>query len=157
MPKIFELDYIFPKDILLEEFDKLLKGRYEIQESGREDQFDGFWLLFSNDVTEKIAKQFIDYYDIPTNKYIVNFLLIEAGKELPWHADQEGSMCAINCILTSDPAPIEFEDGEVYYDTALVDVRSLHRVSARPYDRKVFRITFQDENTTFKNVYKWLR
>ena len=155
--KLIELDNLFPKDTLLKEFDTLLKGKYEITEDGREDQFDGFWLLFSNETTENIAKQFIDYYDLPYDKYIVNYLLIEANKDLPWHADQEGSMCAINCILTPDPAPIEFEDGEFYYDTALVDVRSMHKVSARPYDRKVFRITFQNNEATFENVLKWLK
>lgn len=155
--KILELDYIFPKDILLGQFDTLYKGKYEIQDAELEDQFEGFWLLFDNDITQKIAKQFINYYDIPYNKYIVNYLLVEAGKELPWHSDKEGSMCAINCILTPEPAPIEFEDGEYYYDTALLDIRSTHRVSARSFDRKVFRITFQDENATFENLYKWLK
>lgn len=155
--KLLELDYIFPKDILLEQFDELIKGRYEIQEKGRVDQFDGFWLLFSNSITEAIAKQFINYYDIPYDKYIVNYLLIEAGKDLPWHADSEGSVSAINCILTPEPAPIEFEEGEFFYDTALVDIKSMHRVKPGGKDRKVFRITFQNDDATFENLYKCLK
>lgn len=154
---IKHLDYQFPKDVLLKEAEKLFDSKYEIKDPSGETDFNGFWLLFSNETTESIAKDFLNHYNITTDKYIVNYLVINKNCSLPWHADKEGSVCAINVILTDDPAPIEFENKEVYYDTALIDIRSMHRVSARPYDRIVFRITFQDEDHTFAEVSQWLK
>lgn len=147
---VLELSYKFPKNILLEEYDKIKNNKTEIQEPGSK-RFSGFWLIWNTDITKKIAKEFVEYYKIPY-RYIVNFLYIEPNGVLPWHADQEGSVSAINCILTSDPVPIHFKSGQYVYDTALVDVSSLHQVINNNRERIIFRITFQDSDATFDAV-----
>jgi len=147
---IYNLDYKFPKQVLLNEYNKLFDKKMEIKSPTEE--FSGFWLLFSTDVTQRIAKDFIEYYNIPYDQYIVNFLYIEPNAVLPWHIDQERSMCAINCILTDKPTAIQFEDGEYVYDTALVDVKSKHKVVNNDNPRILYRITFQNEDATFEKV-----
>lgn len=149
---VHHLNYQFPKETLLQEYEKLFADRTEIQEPDNK-RFNGFYLMWNTDVTKNIAKEFVDYYNIPY-KYIVNFLYIEPNGYLPWHIDQENSMCAINCILTKDPVAIKFKDGEYYYDTALVDVKSLHSVENNDLPRILFRITFQDEEATYENIRK---
>ena len=151
MEYVFPLDYKFPKDKLLVEFDNLFDKKIEIQEPDSK-RFSGFWLLFANDVTKKIAKDFLDYYNLPFDKYIVNFLYVEPNGILPWHIDQGGSISAINCILTPDPVPIEFKTVKYIYDTALIDISSLHQVMNDNQSRKVFRITFQNEEATYMKV-----
>lgn len=147
---VHELDYKFPKDVLLQEYETLFDTKTEIQEPDSK-RFSGFWLMWNTDVTKKIAQDFVEAYNIPYN-YIVNFLYVEPNGFLPWHADQENSMCAMNCILTEDPVAIQFEQGEYFYNTALVDVTSLHQVKNNDKPRILFRITFQDQEATFDKV-----
>jgi len=147
---VHHIDYKFPKDILLQEYNKLFDSKTEIQEPDS-NRFSGFYLMWNTDVTKAIAKEFVDNYNIPY-KYIVNFLYVEPDGFLPWHADQENSMCAVNCILTEDPVAVQFKDGEYFYDTALLDVKSLHQVKNNNKPRVLYRITFQDEEATFEKV-----
>jgi hypothetical protein len=147
---IHEIDYKFPKDVLLQEYKKLFDSKTEIQEPDSK-RFSGFWLMWNTDVTKKIAKDFVEYYKIPY-KYIVNFLYVEPNGFLPWHSDQENSMSAINCILTPDPVAIQFKEGQYIYDTALVDVASMHQVQNNNTPRILFRITFQENEATFNKI-----
>jgi hypothetical protein len=148
---VFHLDYKFPKDVLLEEYNKICEDRTEVQEPDSR-RFTGFWLIWNTPITKAIAKEFLETYGLTHFKHIVNFLYVEPNGILPWHSDQGGSISAINCIISPHPEPIEFAEGKYTYDTALVDVRALHQVINGPNPRILFRITFQDEAADFNTV-----
>jgi hypothetical protein len=98
-----------------------------------------------------IAREFCEYYQI-TDKFITQFLVIEADTTLPWHEDGHPASCCVNVLLSKNNSPIEFPDGIHYYETALLNIREKHRVTNDKSRRIMFRIVFYDEKTQFSII-----
>jgi len=148
----YAIDYKFPKKLLLNEFNLSLKANLS-----KELKISGFWYVEASANVKLIAKEFLDFYCIPYEKTHVSFFLIEKNTNVPWHADADGSVCAINCMLSEKYTQLNFETESIYYDTALINVKKMHSLTPFEYDRIIFRITFRDPTATFGNVLKWLK
>jgi len=131
-------DYVVPKDFDWIDTD-IIEG-FKVDEDRHFDP----WL---ND----IAKKFCEYYGIE-DKFVTQFLVIEPNKTLPWHADGKPANCCVNCLLSGNNAPIEFDDGVYEYDTALLNIRNRHKVQNGPNIRVMFRIVFYEEHTEFDKI-----
>ena len=164
MKSVYNIKYQFPKKELLEYFyqryplmkewetpsyfkdqwltnspDSFIKG-FKVDEALHEDPF-----------LRKIANEFCNYY-LLDDKFITQFLSIEPNKTLPWHEDGVPASCCINCLLSDDNVPVEFEEDIYYYNVGLLNIRKKHRVSNGNSLRIMFRIVFYDEDTTFEKI-----
>lgn len=62
---------------------------------------------------------------------------------VPRHTDN-GTTCSFNFILTEDPAPIIFDDGEIVYSQALLNTTIPHSVVNGPEERILLKISIFD-------------
>ena len=67
---------------------------------------------------------------------------------LPYHKDR-GTECSINFVLSEDPDPISFLDGELTYTVGLLNTQVEHAVFATK-QRYLFKLSFFDN--TFEEV-----
>lgn len=72
----------------------------------------------------------------------------KADFELPYHKDR-GTECSINFVLSDEPDPISFFDGEVIYTVGLLNTQVEHAVFATK-QRYLFKLSFFDN--TFDEV-----
>lgn len=160
---ITHIDYVWPKEILLQEFDKLEKGMVLAGYPGSE--VDGMYVSTVSDTVKDIVQEFMDHFGI-TYDYHIGFLLVKADCVLPWHKDTPDReeyenfslLCAINQVLSPEIAePIQFKDTDdsVYeykYSTALLNIKEYHRVVNGANDRKILRIYFTNKDASYNNV-----
>lgn len=150
---IYEIQYHFPLDILNEEFEKVFSQRQLIGE-GMNIGVRGFYLMPPTHIALKIAKKCLKDLKIAYPTAIVNFMYVEPNVTLPWHVDADGTVSALNVVISENEDPLQFEDSEYKYRAALIDTSKLHRVVTGKLPRRIYRITFQDEEATFNNVLK---
>lgn len=158
---IFRINYNFPKEELLELFYKRypVMRDWEAPEYFQEindvgDVIAGFKVdeeVHFDKRLNEIAQEFCNRYSI-TDKFVTQFISVEPNKILPWHEDGHPSSCCVNVLLSGDNAPVEFEDGEYTYNTALLNIRKKHRVVNGPNLRIMFRIVFWEELTTYESI-----
>jgi len=156
---IQEIKYEFPINPLMEYFYKCYPNMrdYVVPEEFEwidTDIIEGFKVdedRHFDPFLHQIANEFCDYYNI-TDKFVTQFLVVEPNKVLPWHEDGKPANCCVNCLLSGNNTPIEFEDGIYTYDKALLNIRKKHRVVNGPTIRVMFRIVFYEEQTTFDNI-----
>lgn len=158
---VLEVDFDFPKKFLLDFFRDYYPSMtdYNTPEylkniTDLNDTVPGFKVDEENYFHESltpIAEEFCKKYNI-TDAYATHFLVVEPNAYLPWHEDGKEATCAVNCLLSDDNVPVEFESGEYYYNTALLDVRKSHRVQNGPMQRIIFRISFVGEST-YDEIY----
>ena len=153
---ICEIKYNFPTGVLNEEFDKVFSKRQLIGE-GKNMGLRGFYLIPPTDIAIGIAKQCLKDLNITYPTAIVNFMYIEPQVTLPWHIDADGTVSALNVNISENEDPIQFEGSEYKYKAALIDTSKLHRVVTGELPRRIYRITFQDEEATFYNLLKAVR
>lgn len=148
---VLEIDYDFPKKFLLDFFEKFypnmkdyntpeyLKGITEL-----DDTVPGFKVdevNYFNKELREVSQQFCDTYNIE-DEFSPHFLVVEPNSYLPWHVDGKEATCAVNCLLSNDNVPVEFDSGNYNYNTALLNIRERHRVQNGPTQRVIFRISF---------------
>lgn len=102
-------------------------------------------------ILKKFAQDFCNYYNI-NDKFVTQFLVVEPNKILPWHEDGQPATCCVNCLLSDENVPVEFESGIYNYNTALLDIRKKHRVVNKSSIRIMFRIVFYENTTTFDSI-----
>jgi hypothetical protein len=71
------------------------------------------------------------------------------GYYLDFHKDY-GTQCSLNVLLSENPDPISFENGDVHYRTALLNTQELHAVKNTTSTRILFKISVMDK--TFAQV-----
>jgi len=68
-----------------------------------------------------------------------------SGSEVPFHSDYGKVRCAVNIILSSNSAPIVFEDiGEVSYKCALINITKRHKVPSFSKERLLLKFNIFD-------------
>lgn len=156
---IKHIKYQFPKVELLEYFNKcypnmkdyIVPKEFEWIDS---DIIEGFKVdedRHFDEYLHSIANGFCEYYGIE-DKFVTQFLVVEPNKTLPWHEDGKPANCCVNCLLSEENVPIEFEDGTYEYNTALLNIRKKHRVTNGPNIRVMFRVVFYEEKTSFNSI-----
>ena len=94
----------------------------------------------------EIAKYFTD---LTGEESYPRFYHQKKGYRLSLHTDR-GTKCSINLVLTEDPDPMYFENGEqVYYTVGLLNTSEKHAVHATE-DRYLFKLSFAE--TTFEEI-----
>lgn len=153
---IYEIHYEFPLELLNEEFEKVFSQRQLIGESMNMG-LRGFYLIPPTDTAIGIARRCLADLNIVYPRTIINFMYVEPNITLPWHIDADGTVSALNVNISENRDPIQFEDNEYHYKAALIDTSKTHRVVTGKFPRRIFRITFQDEEATFDNVMRAVR
>lgn len=148
---VYEIAYHFPVEKLNAEFEKVFDDRILIEKPDGY-QFRGFYLMPPTDLALEVGRKCVRDLRIPCEQFIVNFLYLEANAQLPWHIDEQGSISSLNVNIGKSQEPIEFEEGNYHYEAALVDTKKLHRLCNGPDPRRIFRITFQEEDATFDRL-----
>lgn len=73
------------------------------------------------------------------------FFWTKAGFNLPFHKDR-GTLCAVSFMLYEEKDPISFEDSEVEYTYALLNVSKDHAVFNSEHDRLQFKLSIFDKS-----------
>lgn len=81
----------------------------------------------------------------------------EANTEVPMHQDN-GTLCAINIVLSESYGPIQFEKLEdpIYYKCAIVNVAQRHSVPAHQEERILLKYSIFDVDYDTA-VKRWVR
>lgn len=155
--EIFRFDYHFDRDKLLELWHNKYSNEVEVYDDPRVDEYInrpefikqyGHW---SKDVWQIARIEDSDYANEIIEFFGVNarprFYLLKANEVLPYHDDRD-TTCAINFILSDEPAPISFMDTKNthYYKTALLNTTLGHGVWNGPKDRLIFKLSVFDED-----------
>lgn len=168
MKSVYNLDYKFNDDILWNEYERMCESNpdspaYEYIRNGEtiSKQYTELKVLGSlvygensNSLMMLEGKKFCEYYDIDDD-IVVKFMKMAGGFELGWHID-DLRVCksSVNYIMSPDPAPIKFEDGEYTYKCAVLDITKKHSVYT-PIDRLLFRISFR--TYTFDKIVEHIK
>ena len=162
---LYQFNYEFDKELLLTEAKK---------EEGYEPFVDPLtkkkihdWMIKHVDQKDKVLKYYMDTNvhvkdcDTPYAIEIADhfrkvtgfrckprFYNQRADFELPFHKDR-GTECSINFVLSDDPDPISFLDGNVSYKVGLLNTQVEHAVFATK-QRYLFKLSFFDN--TFDEV-----
>jgi hypothetical protein len=91
----------------------------------------------------------LDYADYLAQHFDINaspkFYILDANTSLVMHVDQD-TTCAINFVLSDNPAPVRFKSGNSYfYKTALLNTSVKHAVDKTDSDRILFKLSIKDE------------
>lgn len=150
-PSVLNIDYKFPKDFLLEFFNNFYPDMSDYKTpdylqdiTDLDDIVPGFKVdevNYFNKELREVSQKFCDTYNIE-DEFSPHFLVVEPNSYLPWHVDGKEATCAVNCLLSEDNVPVEFDDGTYSYNTALLNIRQRHRVQNGPTQRVIFRISF---------------
>jgi hypothetical protein len=92
----------------------------------------------------------LDYADYLNQYFGIDssprFYILEANTSLIMHVDQDTS-CALNFVLSDNPAPVRFKSGNFYYyKTALLNTSVKHAVDKTDNDRVLFKLSIKDES-----------
>lgn len=82
------------------------------------------------------------------------FYFQDPFSDLDMHVDI-GTKCAVNIILSDDPAPITYESGDHHYRQALINTSIPHTVRNGPVERVLFKISILEH--TFEEVSRYIR
>ena len=154
---IYHVNYKFPKNILLQEFKKIISYKESFEgfeytktfTTGDTKIKDFFYVKPQNDTCNNIVQKFFDLYKIKYPFYCVFFYMKKNGY-MPFHIDKHKSVCAINVNLNKENKdPVEFHGAKYFYDTALLNVQEPHRIKSITSDRILFRITFYSNDEPF--------
>ena len=156
MKSVYNIDYQFDDNILWKEYNRMCDSNpnspaYEYIRNGEmiSKQYNELKvlgsLIYGEDADTLMmaeGKKFCKYYSIGDD-IVVKFMKMTSGFELGWHID-DLRVCksSVNYIMSPDPAPIKFEDGEYTYKCAVLDITKKHSVYT-PIDRLLFRISFR--------------
>lgn len=94
-----------------------------------------------NDAEKTISEQVKKFMDVlNVSDYSFRFLKLKPTDKMMWHIDNPTSLSAFNIAL-KDKSPIVFENEEIVYDSALIDVSKYwHTVKSGKEERLTFKI-----------------
>lgn len=153
---VTEFEYQFDDELLWSEYYRLKNlpdPKYNFYVDGEEKSFTmpGFRVLgsqtYGEDTSSRLIKEagrFVHHFGIE-DEYIALFLWMDKGFYLPWHVDDiKGCQSNINYLMSPNPAPVEFRDGEYNYRLAALDVMRDHQVKNQDEERILMRISFKN-------------
>lgn len=146
---LIELEYPLDKDTLLREANSMRGYKPFVAKEG----IISAWLIKNSDVG--YAKEVADAFGklVGSNDYQARYYRQAPGYFLNFHKDY-GTQCSLNVLLSENADPITFEQGDVYYRTALLNTQSLHAVKNTTCTRVLFKVSILDR--TFDEVAKSL-
>ena len=153
---VIEIDFNWNYDLLWSEYERLQQGpqpNYEFLGDGkpRYNTLSGIKVYGSQDYREDTnsllmqeAKRFCNHFGI-TDDILAQYLWLEKDFYLKWHID-DVTRCtsSVNVIMTDDPAPVSFREGDFKYKCAALDVMKEHSVTNNDTDRLLMRISFRN-------------
>jgi len=162
---VVDIDYDFNMDLLWQEYERMKHGPqpdYEFSKDGKttKNTLNGLAVYGTHDYgvdTDTLlmqeAKRFCRYFGIEDD-ILAQFMWIDKNFELSWHTD-DATRCrsSVNVIMTNDPAPVTFREGDFYYKCAALDVMQEHAVFNRDKERILMRISFR--NTRHKDLCQY--
>ena len=86
-------------------------------------------------------------------KGTIRFYYQEPNYFLPPHVD-DGTKCAINFILSDNPAPINIKGVNYFYKQALINVQERHAVQNNNEERVLFKISIFNDD--YEKVAKYI-
>lgn len=106
----------------------------------------------------KISKYTSEYIERIMQDLGVNgsprFYFQDPDSFLDWHTDIN-TLCSVNMVLSKDPAPISFRDGDMFYHQALLNTTIPHAVKNGKSERILLKISIFDQ--TFEEVADTIR
>lgn len=127
-------------------YNNLDKEDYYLKKDGT---YATFWKVTRLEYNE-YASSIMEQVGLQDIKFRPRFYCLEENAALPMHIDRN-TECSINIVMSESPAPIEFELGEVNYDSALINVQQMHRVVNNNTKRYIFKLSM------FNNTYQEIR
>lgn len=153
---VVNIDYSFNMDLLWDEYNRMKDGPqpdYEFSKEGKtkKNTLKGMAVYGSQDIGVDAdtllmdeARKFCSYFDIE-DEIFAQFMWIDKDFNLSWHID-DATRCrsSVNVIMTDDPAPVSFREGDFYYKCAALDVMQEHSVTNKDKERILMRISFKN-------------
>lgn len=156
---IHNIDIEYDKDKLISEANLIDFKPFELPEP-RGSWFDYVPTWLQGRVSENnTASEVFRIADIISNKIGTKdirprFYKQDENTELPMHSDN-GTLCAINIILSDDFAPIVFEkDGAHTYNCAILNVQERHSVPAFHKQRFLIKYSIFDVSYA-ESIKRW--
>jgi hypothetical protein len=156
MKPVVEIDFDWNFNLLWQEYKRLQlepQPNYEFLVDGkpRHNTLQGIKVYGSQEYGEDTdsllmqeAKRFCKHFGI-TDDILAQYLWLEKDFYLKWHID-DITRCtsSVNVIMTEDPAPVSFREGEFKYNCAALDVMKEHSVTNNKNQRVLMRISFRN-------------
>ncbi len=150
-----EVEFDWNMDILWQQYNIMKDGPqpdYEFTKEGEttKNTLSGIKVFGSQEYGEDTdslimqeAKRFCKHYNIEDD-ILVQYMWIDKDFSLSWHVD-DATRCrsSVNVIMTDDPAPVTFREGNFYYKCAALDVMQEHCVNNNSNERVLMRISFR--------------
>jgi hypothetical protein len=139
--EILVFDFDFDRDLLLSYWNEYKNSSKPYQDK----RFNRFFMK-----NWRIVNDFeIDYATYLNQQFGINgsprFYILEANTSLMMHVDQD-TTCALNFVLSDNPAPVRFGSGASYlYKSALLNTSIKHAVDKSENDRILFKLSIKDE------------
>ena len=148
MNKIYEFNYNFNREFLLEEaLDN--EGWTNFIDPSNGHVFEKWFIKkINNGYAKQISDEFALKLNTPNKP---RFLYQKAGFTIPFHQDR-GTLCSINFILNDTQDKISFKDEDVFYKTALLNTQIEHAVINPMNDRIMLKLSIFDK--TYNEVLK---
>lgn len=139
--EILVFDFDFDQSYLLEVWNEYKNNSVPYQDK----RFNRFvmknWRIV-NELNLDYADYLNNYFDIKSSP---KFYILDANTSLAMHVDQD-TTCALNFVLSDNPAPVRFKSGNsYYYKTALLNTSIKHAVDKTQNDRILFKLSIKDE------------
>jgi len=141
MSPITYIDYPFDKEQLLIEAQY---AKAQAEPYGNDPRYPGQqfneWLI--SHYNSDYIKTILDDFEIEGKP---RFYWLEPNVLLPEHVDHN-TECALNFVLSDNPAPVTFNGKEYLYKSALLNTQEPHSVQNGNYERILFKISIFNES-----------
>ena len=140
MKPLIHLNYPINKDILLIESDKARETAKPWEHPEAPSSPWDEWLVshYKSDYIDKIMKE-LNIVGKPRFLYTRPNFFLKTHKDI-------STQCAVNILLSDDPAPINIEGVDYYYTLALINVQIPHSVTNGSKERVLFKISIPDKS-----------
>lgn len=152
---VVDIDFDWNMDLLWQEYERMKSGPqpdYEFAKDGKttKNTLDGLKVFGSQDygvdtdsAVFKEAKRFCKHFNIEDD-ILVQYMWMDKNFDLSWHVD-DATRCrsSVNVIMSDNPAPVSFREGDFFYKCAALDVMQEHSVSNDNNERVLMRISFR--------------
>jgi len=138
---IYSFQTDLDKNLLLEEFYNCLPNAVDYEDA-RKDAYFLNWRIIKH--TFPYASYIIDFFKLSRFDVRPRYYILDKNATLKMHKDL-GTLCSINIILSDDPAPINIEGTNYYYNQALINTQALHGVTEpSQQDRILFKLSIMN-------------
>ena len=148
-----EVEFDWNMDLLWNEYNQMKSGPqpdYQFSKDGevRSNTLKGMAVYGTQEYNTESAlmqeaRRFCKHYNIKDDIF-AQFMWIDKDFKLSWHID-DATVCrsSVNVIMTPEPAPVTFREGNFYYKCAALDVMQEHCVNNNSNERVLMRISFK--------------